>query len=119
MDPLTTNANIPRLDAALTMKTARTAPPATYRGQPVDVVIDVRTKLEFWLGHLDHAICIPVDTIATELPKRVEIGKGARILLYCASGARSQAAAAQLTLLGYRNVIDGGGMSAAAAKYSA
>ena len=86
--------------------------------QPVDFVIDVRSKLEFWLGHLDGAICIPVDAIAAELPQRPEIGKASRILLYCASGARSQAAEAQLRSLGYRNVTDGGGMSVAAAKYS-
>ena len=91
----------------------------TYRGQPVDVVIDVRSKLEFWLGHLDGAICISVDSIATELPKRTAISTTAKILLYCASGARSQAAAAQLKSLGYRNVTDGGAMSVAATKYSA
>ena len=85
-----------------------------YRGSPVDVVIDVRSRLEFWLGHLDGAVCIPVDVIATELPKRTEIAKNAKILVYCASGGRSAAAAAQLGSLGYTSVIDGGGVSQAA-----
>jgi rhodanese-related sulfurtransferase len=98
------------------MPKASTAP--TYRGQPIDFVIDVRSRLEFWLGHLDGAICIPVDAIAAELPKRQDVGKKAKILLYCASGARSHAAERQLRALGYHNVIDGGAMTAAATKYA-
>lgn len=90
----------------------------TYRGSPVDAVIDVRSKLEFWLGHLDGAACIPVDVIATELPKRADIAKHAKILVYCASGGRSAAAAAQLASIGYTSVIDGGGVAQAATKYT-
>ena len=99
------------------MHTKTSAKPR-YSGSPVDVVIDVRSKLEFWLGHLDGAACIPVDVIATELPKRADVAKNAKILVYCASGTRSAAAAAQLASLGYSNVIDGGGVSQAAAKYT-
>lgn len=91
----------------------------TWRGRPVDAVIDVRSRLEFWLGHLDGATCIPVDVIAERLPKHADIGKDARILLYCASGARSAAAATELRRLGYRNVTDAGAMSAAARDYVA
>jgi phage shock protein E len=91
----------------------------TWRGERLDAVIDVRSKLEFWLGHLDGATCISVDVIATELPKRTDLAQDARILVYCASGARSAAAAAELERLGYSNVIDGGGMAGAATKYSA
>ena len=93
-------------------------PKPRFRGEPVDAVIDVRSKLEFWLGHLDGATCIPVDVVADELPKRSEITKRATILVYCASGGRSAAAAAQLRSAGYTNVIDGGGMSQAATKYA-
>ena len=89
-----------------------------FRGAPVDVVIDVRSKLEYWLGHLDRAACIPVDIIATELPKRADIAKNATILVYCASGARSAAAAAQLKSLGYSSVIDGGSATQAATRYT-
>ena len=60
----------------------------------------------------------PVDVIATELPKRADIAKNAKILVYCASGGRSAAAAAQLGSLGYTSVIDGGGVSQAATKYT-
>ena len=91
----------------------------TYCGKPVDVVIDVRSKLEFWLGHLDGAICIPVNVIASALPNRTGVSKASRILVYCASGGRSAAAAMQLRSLGFANVTDGGGISEAATKYSA
>jgi phage shock protein E len=100
------------------MKARKTNTAPTYLGQPVDAVIDVRSHLEFWLGHLDGAICIPVDVIGQKLPERSAIGKDARILLYCASGARSAAAAAQLRSLGYQDITDGGAISSAATKYS-
>jgi len=87
---------------------------STYRGKPVDVVIDVRSRLEFFFGHLRGAICIPVQRIGTELPKRAGIARDARILVYCASGARSAAARTILTQAGYTRVIDGGAMSAVA-----
>lgn len=91
----------------------------TWRGERLDAVIDVRSRLEFWLGHLEGATCISVDVIAEELAERPGIGRDSAILVYCASGARSAAAAAELKRRGYTNVIDGGGMAAAATKYSA
>ncbi len=90
-----------------------------WRGRPVDAVIDVRSRLEYWLGHLDGATCIPVDVIAERLPELAHIGKDAKILLYCASGARSAAAATELRALGYRHVTDAGAMSDAARDYVA
>lgn len=91
----------------------------TWRGERLDAVIDVRSKLEFWLGHLEGATCISVDIIGDELSNRPDIGRDDAILVYCASGARSAAAAAELKRRGYTNVIDGGGMAQAATKYSA
>mgnify|MGYP003349598649 CR=1 FL=1 len=85
-----------------------------FKGKRVDVVIDVRSRLEFWMGHIDDAVNIAVDVVAEELPRRPGIARDAAILVYCASGARSAAAAAQLRAAGYVNVIDGGGMAAAA-----
>lgn len=96
--------------------TANTKAAPRFRGAPVDLVVDVRSKLEFWLGHLPGAVCIPVD----QLPGGIE-GRGvtskSRILVYCASGARSATAAAQLQAAGYRNVVDGGGMASAHAHF--
>ena len=85
-----------------------------FRGSPIDVVIDVRSRLEFWLGHLPGAVCIPVDAIVEGVSKRSDLAPNSRILLYCASGARSAAAARALQAAGYKRVVDGGGMSVAA-----
>jgi len=93
-------------------------PGPLYKGRPVDLVVDVRSKLEFWLGHLEHATCIPVDIVGDELPRRGDVGTDASILVYCASGARSAVAAAALRALGYRNVTDGGAMAAAARDFT-
>ena len=91
----------------------------SFRGQPVDVVIDVRSRPEFWMGHLEGAVCIPVDSLVTALPKRRDVTHHSRILLYCASGARSAAGTAALESLGYTNVIDGGPIGEARAEYQA
>lgn len=95
----------------------KTAAGPTFRGRPVDYVIDVRSKLEFWLGHLDGAICIPVGGMGPALAGRPEIAKESSILVYCASGARSASAAGELKALGFRNVVDGGGIGAAKAEF--
>lgn len=84
---------------------------ATFRGTPVDLVVDVRTFLEYWMGHLPGAVRIPFQSIAAKLPARTDISKDSRILVYCASGARSAMAAQALRSLGYRRVIDGGAMA--------
>ncbi|MBL0169688.1 MAG: rhodanese-like domain-containing protein [Gemmatimonadaceae bacterium] len=89
----------------------------SYRRKPVDLVIDVRSRLEFWLGHLDGAVCIPVGKLANAMSKRADIGKDARILVYCASGARSAIAASALTSLGYRRVTDAGAITQARQAY--
>ena len=89
----------------------------SFRGRPVDLVIDVRSKLEYWLGHLDGATCIPVDDVVQRLGDRSDIDPGTRIMVYCASGARSAAAATALRARGFRHVTDAGAMSAAAPEY--
>ena len=78
-----------------------------------DLVIDVRSRLEFMFGHLPDAVCIPVDHLADAMVKRTDVQPVSRILVYCASGARSAAAAAQLRASGFSNVVDGGGIVAA------
>jgi len=89
-----------------------------FRGAAVDVVVDVRSKLEFWLGHLPGAVCVPVDRIPQGLDAFEGISATSRILVYCASGNRSRTAATALARAGYRNVIDGGGLAAARAHYT-
>ena len=80
-----------------------------------DLIVDVRTKLEYWLGHLPDAECVPVTKVGDVLGGRDSLARDCRILVYCASGARSAHATMQLRALGFTNVVDGGGMAAAAA----
>jgi rhodanese-related sulfurtransferase len=89
-----------------------------FRKLPVDLAIDVRSKLEFWLGHLPDAVCLPVQTIGTTITKRTDITKDSRLLVYCASGARSAVAVSVLRGLGYKRVTDGGAISSARAEYT-
>lgn len=91
----------------------------TFRKQPVDVVIDVRSKVEFWLGHLPDAHCVPVDTLPQGLEKIPGVTKTSRLLVYCASGARSAMAAEILKRDGYRHITNGGGVSDARADFAA
>lgn len=91
----------------------------TFRGTPVDFVVDVRSKLEFWTGHLPGAVNIPVDRIPAGLTGHPDVSPASRILVYCASGGRSAAAASVLRAAGYKHVIDGGGIAAARAQYCA
>ncbi|HWE43215.1 MAG TPA: rhodanese-like domain-containing protein [Gemmatimonadaceae bacterium] len=90
----------------------------SYRHKPIDLVVDVRSRLEYWLGHLEGATCIPVGKLADAIPKREGVTPTTRILVYCASGMRSAAAAGILRSLGYRHVTDGGGIAAARPDYT-
>jgi phage shock protein E len=90
----------------------------SFRNAPVDAIIDVRSKIEFWLGHLPGAQCIPVDTLPAGLDEVAGIGKDTRILVYCASGGRSAMAKDILTQAGYRHVVDGGGIGSARAEFA-
>jgi phage shock protein E len=82
----------------------------TYKKRPVDLVLDVRSKLEFWLGHLDGAVCIAHDKLPAALAGQAGITTQSKIVVYCASGARSAAATRALQNAGYRHVIDAGGI---------
>lgn len=74
------------------------------------VIVDVRTPEEYAAGHIDGARNIPVERIGQDLPAIKELGKDSPILLYCRSGHRASIAKAELEKLGYRHVINGGGM---------
>jgi rhodanese-related sulfurtransferase len=83
-----------------------------FRGTPVDLVVDVRSRLEFWTGHLPGAVCIPVDQLPAGLEGR-DVTRDSRILVYCGSGVRSATAVTQLKEGGFWNVVDGGGVKEA------
>lgn len=60
------------------------------------LLVDVRDPDEFAHGHLDGAVNVPLDTI----PDRIEELEQRPIILYCASGLRSQSAHSQLKTRG-------------------
>lgn len=73
------------------------------------LIVDVRTEEEFSYGAFPGAINIPLD----ELEYRIdELGnKDRKIILYCASGARSGYAVNILRAYGFKNLENGGGIS--------
>ena len=72
------------------------------------LIVDVRRYDEFESGHIPGAICIPNESIETDMPE--ELPNRAQILLiYCRSGRRSKEAAEKLVDMGYANVYEFGG----------
>lgn len=73
-----------------------------------EIWIDVRTTEEFNAGHLEGALHIPYEEIATRISEVTE-DKQAVIHLYCRSGNRSGIAQQTLQTLGYTQAINEGG----------
>ena len=71
-------------------------------------LIDVRSPTEFQSGHLPGAINIPVNQMDARI---AEIPSGRPVVLYCASGMRSEAAAGKLRRAGRTEVFNLGAMS--------
>jgi len=70
-------------------------------------IVDVRSPEEFRDGFYPGALNIPVN----ELPRRLgELAKDKAVVLYCASGGRSSAAARVLKQAGYADVVNAGGL---------
>jgi rhodanese-related sulfurtransferase len=69
-------------------------------------IIDVRTKGEFQGGHLKRAVNIPLQQLQQQMGK---IRKDSPVIVCCASGARSAAAARLLKSNGFSEVYNGGG----------
>ena len=72
------------------------------------LLIDVRYDFEYEMGHIPGAINLPLNNII-EL-ENLEPLKDRTILLYCASGNRSEKALAILRANGYINAINIGGI---------
>ncbi len=71
------------------------------------VILDVRSKGEFSMGHIKNAINIPVDQLSNNLGKLKN--KDKCIICYCASGMRRATAKRILQSRGYKAVFNGGG----------
>ena len=84
------------------------APAAAQTKRAAGVWIDVRTPEEFKEGHLQGAVNVPHDQIASQIA-RISPDKTAPVNLYCRSGRRAEAALQELKKLGYTNVTNHGG----------
>jgi rhodanese-related sulfurtransferase len=67
-------------------------------------IIDIRTNLEYRLGHYPSAINIPVSSFSQGEIHKHNIGKKDGILVYCNTGERARYAADLLESYGYSNV---------------
>ena len=71
-------------------------------------VIDVRSPEEYDDEHYPNAINVPLNLIQA---KASELGdKSDPLVLYCASGSRSAFAARMLSMAGFKNVVNAGGL---------
>ena len=69
------------------------------------IVIDVRTNEEYAEGHIKGAVNIPLDEI-----DKIDYDKEDTLIIYCATGIRSQNAINKLVDMGYTSLynLDGG-----------
>lgn len=67
-------------------------------------IIDVRTKVEWDLGHYKSAIHIPGSQISKKNNKIKKIDFDDGILVYCNTGQRARFAAEKLVKIGFKNV---------------
>lgn len=85
----------------------RTIPPAAARTLLAKdrrvYLLDVRTPDEYRQAHLRGAVLIPLDQIERRFR---EVPRNRPVLVYCAVGTRSSAAAAFLVQEGYRQVYN-------------
>ena len=73
------------------------------------VIIDVRSETEFYSGHIENSLNIPLGDLPSKLDYLKD--KDQAIITCCASGMRSAAAQKLLSAKGYTNVVNGGGWS--------
>jgi phage shock protein E len=73
------------------------------------VILDVRSKSEYALGHIKGSINISVGQLSNNLSRLSD--KNKPIITCCASGMRSASAKSILTSNGYTQVYNGGGWS--------
>lgn len=75
------------------------------------VLVDVRTREEFEDSRIPGSVLLPYDQITAGSAAKAIPSKDSPIIVYCRTGRRSQLAAASLVYLGYRNVLDLGGIA--------
>lgn len=71
-------------------------------------LLDVRSASEFRSGHLPGAKNLPLPSLGRRVNEAGPLERA--VVVYCASGARSRAAASYFRNAGYTRVIDAGAM---------
>lgn len=107
----TTNTSNAAPSAPMKTESASMAAPAAASAtvkKAEGVWIDVRSADEFKQGHLEGAVNVPHEQIASEIAK-ISPDKNAPVNLYCRSGRRAEVALQELKKLGYTNVTNHGG----------
>ncbi len=79
------------------------------------LIIDVRSEEEFLYGAFPGALNIPLDILQNRISELGE--KDRKIILYCASGARSAYAMQILGSLGFNNLENGGSLNRMMSSY--
>jgi rhodanese-related sulfurtransferase len=77
------------------------------------VVIDVRTPAEYASGHLEGATNIDIEA-STFSSKIAKLDKNTPYFIYCHSGNRAGQAITAMKAVGFANLTNGGGITAAA-----
>lgn len=81
------------------------------------LIIDVREPHEYAMGHVDGAINIPPHDLMNGAKALADLPKDTELVLYCKSGARSNASIHFLRQMGYTNLINGINKDHVEAKY--
>ena len=71
------------------------------------IIIDVREPFEYAQGHVEGAINLPPAALMAGAKVLDGIDKNTEIVLYCRSGARSNASMHYLRQLGFTNLTNG------------
>ncbi len=74
------------------------------------IILDVREKDEYATGHIENSILVPLSVLNDEIEKTIP-NKDEVVLVYCRSGNRSKQASFIMSMLGYTNVYDFGGIN--------
>lgn len=71
------------------------------------IIIDVREPHEFASSHVAGAINLPPAALMSGASLLIDAPKDTELILYCRSGARSNAAMHYLKQLGFTNLVNG------------
>ncbi|MGB4966836.1 MAG: rhodanese-like domain-containing protein [Candidatus Saccharimonadales bacterium] len=71
------------------------------------IVIDVREPSEYKIGHVEGALNLPPAALMAGAKMLETVPKDTLLILYCRSGARSNAAMHYLKQMGFTNVVNG------------